>query len=195
MFPLGSVLFPHMPVALRLFEPRYLQMLGELFDAEDPEFGVVLIERGSEVGGGDVRFDVGTMARLVRVDTAPGAMAVLAKGTRRFRVTEWLPDDPYPVAEIEFLPALPWDPTLQHRRTDAEVAVRQALALAGHAEVPEDLGLSDDPVASAWQLAGLLPVNPLDQQGLLQAESTAELLSATEKVGWDTAELLAMGRE
>lgn len=51
MFPLGSVLFPHMPLPLRLFEPRYLKMLGDLLEQPDPEFGVVLIERGHEVGG------------------------------------------------------------------------------------------------------------------------------------------------
>ena len=52
MFPLGSVLLPHMPLPLQLFEQRYLMMLGQLLETEDPEFGVVLIERGSEVGGG-----------------------------------------------------------------------------------------------------------------------------------------------
>ena len=52
MFPLGSVLFPHMPLPLRLFEPRYLKMLGDLLEQPDPEFGVVLIERGHEVGVG-----------------------------------------------------------------------------------------------------------------------------------------------
>ena len=53
MFPLGSVLFPAMPLALRVFEERYLKMMGALLDAEEPIFGVVLIERGSEVGGAD----------------------------------------------------------------------------------------------------------------------------------------------
>lgn len=43
MFPLGSVLLPHMPLGLRLFEPRYLQMLGELLEEREPQFGVVLI--------------------------------------------------------------------------------------------------------------------------------------------------------
>lgn len=184
-----------MPLALRLFEPRYLQLLGDLVTGEDPEFGVVLIERGQEVGGGEARFDVGTMARLVRVDTAPGAMAVLARGTTRFRVSEWLADDPYPQAVVEPLPPLAWHEGLQEQRTDAEVAVRQALALASQTEVPQDLGLSEDPMASSWQLAGLLPVNPLDQQELLGSATAEQLLTSTERIGWEAAELLAMGRE
>uniref|UniRef100_UPI0034D45EFD LON peptidase substrate-binding domain-containing protein n=1 Tax=Streptomyces sp. GbtcB7 TaxID=2824752 RepID=UPI0034D45EFD len=51
MFPLGSVLLPHTPLALRVFEPRYPTMIGRLLDADDPSFGVVLIERGFEAGG------------------------------------------------------------------------------------------------------------------------------------------------
>ena len=35
MFPLGSVLFPHTPLVLRVFEPRYLTMVGRLLDEED----------------------------------------------------------------------------------------------------------------------------------------------------------------
>lgn len=64
MFPLGSVLFPHMPLALRLFEERYLTMLAHLLEAEDPAFGVVLIERGRETGGGEHRFRTGTVAEI-----------------------------------------------------------------------------------------------------------------------------------
>ena len=55
MFPLGTVLFPHTPLALRIFEQRYLMMLGRVLDDDEPSFGVVLIERGSEAGGGDQR--------------------------------------------------------------------------------------------------------------------------------------------
>ena len=52
MFPLGTVLFPHALLPLRVFEPRYREMTARVL-REDGEFGVVLIERGSEVGGGD----------------------------------------------------------------------------------------------------------------------------------------------
>ena len=62
MFPLGNVLFPHAQLPLHVFEPRY-RALAETCLAGDGEFGVVLIERGSEVGGGDTRFSIGTVAR------------------------------------------------------------------------------------------------------------------------------------
>src|SRR5690349_16753436 len=101
MFPLGTVLFPYALLPLHVFEPRYRMMMQHVLDG-DREFGVVLIERGSEVGGGDSRFDVGTIARVVQIAELPdGRYAVSTVGIRRFRVRRWLDDDPYPRAEID----------------------------------------------------------------------------------------------
>ena len=68
MFPLGTVLFPHGVLPLRVFEPRYRLMIAHCLE-QDARFGVVLIERGSEVGGGDTRFHVGTVAQIVYLGT------------------------------------------------------------------------------------------------------------------------------
>ena len=64
MFPLGTVLLPGAYLSLHVFEPRYRALVQACLDGT-PEFGVALIERGSEVGGGDARFDVGCVARIV----------------------------------------------------------------------------------------------------------------------------------
>jgi Lon protease-like protein len=69
MFPLGSVLLPAMPLPLRIFEQRYLKLLGDLVASEKPEFGVVLIERGKEVGGGGKRMSIGTIASVTEIGT------------------------------------------------------------------------------------------------------------------------------
>ena len=83
MFPLGTVLFPYATLPLHVFEPRYRLMTRHVLDG-DHEFGVVLIERGSEVGGGDVRFDVGTVARVVQIAEVPdGRYALVTVGVRR----------------------------------------------------------------------------------------------------------------
>lgn len=195
MFPLGSVLFPHMPLALRLFEPRYLQMLGQLLESPEPEFGVVLIERGHEVGGGDHRFTVGTMARVLEVDAREGFVALIARGGRRFQVREWLPEDPYPRADVEFLPDLVWDDTLTPAREATEVEVRRALAASAEfgSAWPADVELSADPVQSCWQLSALTPVGTLDQVALLRAASTQELLAKTSAAARDARESMQMG--
>src|SRR6478672_6836758 len=94
MFPLGTVLFPHAPLPLHLFEDRY-RALAETCLRGDGRFGVVLIERGFEVGGGDQRFGVGTVARIVEAARTPDGRYLLATvGTERFRIKKWLGDDP-----------------------------------------------------------------------------------------------------
>src|SRR5205085_12341103 len=101
MFPLGTVLFPYAVLPLHVFEPRYRLMMRHVLDG-DQEFGVVLIERGSEVGGGDVRFDTGTIARVAQANELPdGRFVCTAVGVRRVRVRAWLPDDPYPLADTD----------------------------------------------------------------------------------------------
>ena len=139
MLPLGCVLLPGGVLPLQLLEPRYLRLLDDVLSAPAPEFGVVLIERGSEVGGGDVRTTVGTVASVVRAeDLGDGRWGVVAVGVRRIRVLEWLPDDPYPAAVV-----VDWDEEGPVPADDAEADIaveeqvrivvtllRQALALA-----------------------------------------------------------------
>ena len=92
---------PRLP--LHLFEERY-RALAETCLRGDGRFGVVLIERGFEVGGGDQRFAVGTVARIVEAARTPDGRYLLATvGTERFRVKKWLDDDPFPRAEIDVL--------------------------------------------------------------------------------------------
>ena len=66
LFPLNTVLFPRMTLPLRIFEPRYRQMLADCLDG-DPIFGVVLIREGKEVGETAMPHDVGTTARIIAV--------------------------------------------------------------------------------------------------------------------------------
>jgi Lon protease-like protein len=179
MFPLASVLFPYMPLRLRVFEERYLIMLAELLKSEDARFGVVLIERGQEVGGGEQRFGVGTIAEITQLGAQEGFVGLVAQGGRRFEVTQWLEDAPHPRAEIRELPDLEWDARLSDLRDETEQLVRRTLTVASEfAENvwPADIELSSDPAAGSWQLAAISPLNALDQIELLRATSFEELL-------------------
>lgn len=180
MFPLGAVLLPHMPLPLRIFEQRYMVMLGRLLDDEVPEFGVVLIERGHEAGGGDQRFPIGTMARIAKVAARAEEIELVAIGAERIEVVSWLDDDPHPRARVRTLAPLTWDVDLDGLRVEAERTVRRLLAVtAEFAETPwdADTELSDDPISASWQLAGIAPLGPIDQLRLLGATSARELLS------------------
>ena len=185
MFPLGRVLFPTQVLPLRVFEPRYLEMI-ERCTAGDPRFGVVLIERGSEVGGGDERFDLGTAASIVGTSELDDrTLAVITVGGPRVRVTRWLPDDPYPRAEVEFLgePAGDGAPRAL-RRVLGEFARVRALASELGMESGLDTSAAEaggDAAVISHRLAALAPVGPLDAQELLEAADAAgrlDLLAA-----------------
>jgi len=199
MFPLGSVLFPAMPLALRVFEERYLKMMGHVLDQEHAEFGVVLIERGSEVGGGDKRFDAGTTAHILQVEAPDGPLAVMARGRQRFRVLQWLEDDPYPLAEVEFLDPLEESADAESGLDELELLVRETLTYLEQENLqapwPADIELAKDPVERAWQLAGIAPLGPLDHQDLLECESLSQLVQATRSTLSEALDAFRFGRE
>jgi Lon protease-like protein len=182
MFPLGTVLLPAMPLSLRIFEERYLKLLGDLVTSDNPEFGVVLIERGQEVGGSDKRMSIGTIASVINIGTLDEFYGLESVGSQRFRVNAWLPDDPYPLADVDLLPDLIWDETLAPARVHLETKVRSLLAFAsefGDLQYGADTEFSDDPIDACWQLAGVLPIGQLDHRDLLQSVSAEELISRT----------------
>jgi Lon protease-like protein len=182
MFPLSTALLPAMPLSLRIFEERYLKLLGDLLTSDNPEFGVVLIQRGAEVGGGEHRLSIGTLASVTDIGTLDQFYGLESTGTQRFRVNAWLPDDPYPMADIDFIPDLVWDSSLTPSRVRLETKVRNLLAFASEfvdLQYGPDVEISEDPMAACWQLAGVLPVGGLDQVDLLQSQSANELISRT----------------
>ena len=185
MFPLGSVLLPAMPLPLRIFEQRYLKLLGDLVTSEKPEFGVVVIERGKEVGGGEKRMSIGTIASVTEIGTTQEFLGLESFGSQRFRVNAWLPDDPYPLADVELLPDLIWDDNLLPAKAHLETKVRQLLAFVsefGSLQFGADIEFSEDPMDACWQMAGVLPVGPLDQLDLLSSQSAEELISRTYEI-------------
>lgn len=182
MFPLSTVLMPAMPLSLRIFEERYLKLLGDLISEENPEFGVVLIERGPEVGGGEQRLGIGTLADVTNIGTLDQFYGLESIGSQRFLVNAWLPDNPYPMADIDFIPDLIWDDSLTPAKAHLETRVRNLLAFAsefGDLQYSADTEFSEDPIDACWQMAGVLPVGPLDQVDILRSNSAEDLISRT----------------
>jgi len=191
MFPLGTVLLPAMPFALNVFEPRYLKMMGDLLETDEPEFGIVLIERGNEVGGGEQRLVTGTVADMSEIEAPEGHLVVTGHGTRRFDVTQWLDDDPYPRAEVEFRDEDDEPEGLSARLDGLEIHVRDALQRAHDYNMgiwPVDVPLSNDPIAKLWPLAGISPLSTIDHYTLLQSADLDELLDNTTRLVHDAAQ-------
>ncbi len=183
MFPLGSVLFPGAVLPLQVFEPRYRALIADVA-ADDYRFGVVLIRRGREVGGGDIRNDVGTMAKVVRRGEAEdGRILVTAVGMERIRVVEWLEDDPYPRARIHGIEERPVTDGTAGAIAAAGAARRRLLALAiemGADGQQLDLDLPEDEIRAAWALCAAAPVGSFDRQRLLEIDDIEERLHLLE---------------
>lgn len=206
MFPLGTALLPGEPLPLRVFEPRYRQMLADcLGRAEKSDgagfFGVVLIARGHEVGGGDVRHGVGTYARIDNVlRQADGQASLTCTGAGRFRVTEWLADDPYPRAITDPLPQ-PVIGAADHSRilelrdrlTAFVTEVAETRPEAVPAGLPQfDVRDVDEHGLFAWTLR--LPIGPADRQRLLECSSVAEQTAVLDDVVEGLTAMIRFGR-
>jgi uncharacterized protein len=194
MFPLGSVLLPGMAMPLHIFEPRYRALTRRCLDG-DRRFGVVLIERGSEVGGGDVRCDVGTRAEVVQAaELEDGRWFMTVVGVDRIRVDRWLPDDPYPRAEVTLLPGRPPGPGAATTRLAVERALRRVLALRaelGEPAAPATVELDDDPQVAVWQAVVLAPLGAFDTQRALEVVDADQRLDLVARLLEDEALLLA----
>lgn len=198
MFPLGSVLLPSTVISLHVFEDRY-RALARHCMAGDRRLGVVLIERGREVGGGDVRFDVGTRARIDdAVELDDGRWVMILVGEARVRVERWLPDDPYPRAEVVLCEEAPLDAAAAAaRRAELEGLLRQVVALqvaVGDEEVEREVVLSSDAAAATWQAVALSPLGPLDAQRILATDGASERLDLVLSLLAEEAAVLAQRR-
>ena len=197
MFPLGTVLFPHAVLQLHIFEERY-RALVETCLRGDGRFGVVLIERGYEVGGGDTRFDVGTVARIVEAARTPDGRYLLATvGTERFRIKKWLDEDPFPRAEIDVIgepKRVASDATA--RLAEVQKLLGRVLAMSaelGERSAPVDAAqLDDDPVRASFEAAAVAPIGPLDAQRLLEVDDPKLRFDTLEALLVDTAEVLEL---
>jgi Lon protease-like protein len=194
MFPLQSVLLPGETITLHVFEARYKVMIRHCLDS-DRMFGVALIERGREVGGGDVRASFGSTA-LIEVDEGlpDGRFALVCRGCHRLEVMQWLPDDPYPQATVR-LDETETEPA-PGELAAAEAAVRRAWALLSElgASSPPSLNQTNE-TGLSWQWCALAPLTALDRLSLLRASSVAERLAKvvelTDLVVVDARRLLA----
>jgi Lon protease-like protein len=182
MFPLSAVLFPHASMPLHVFEPRYRDLMRDCL-AGDARFGIVLIARGSEVGGGDERSTLGTRGIITQAAELPDGRWVLEiEGEAVIAVEEWLPDDPYPVALVRDASAEPSPGDAIPLVGPAGQRVRRARALlaeqGGAPPLPPELALDGggDADLASWQLCAVAPLSAYDAQRLLAAAGAPERL-------------------
>src|SRR6201998_3120778 len=198
MFPLEVALFPDDDLPLRIFEPRYSQLVIDCLAADDPVFGVVLIAAGREVGGGDDRYDIGALARIAEhEDLGGGKFTLRCRMSERIRVQQWLPDDPYPRALVHSWPDEPGKPVSDESIGEIEhrvLALWERLAAARGVELPPrdmlfaGVALADTPGEKLYALASRVPMGQADRYAVVAAPSPdARLRALSEAIETVTA--------
>ncbi|HSS23280.1 MAG TPA: LON peptidase substrate-binding domain-containing protein [Mycobacterium sp.] len=200
MFPLESALLPNQDLPLRIFEPRYVALVRHCVDSGDP-FGVVLISRGREVGGGDTRCDIGVLSRITEcVDHGSDRYSLRCRTGERIRVCEWLPDDPYPRATVRFWPDERGDPVTHAQLLAVEdrvMALFERIAEARGAQLPDrdvllgyDEAGADDAGQRLFALASRVPIGTADRYTVLSAPSAAGRVAALSEAVDAVAEMV-----
>jgi Lon protease-like protein len=181
LFPLNTVLFPGMPLALHIFEDRYKLMIGKCLQERRP-FGVVLIRQGSEaLGPLPEPNTIGCTAFISQVERLHrGRMNIGVIGQRRFRIVSLDTDLPYLRGQVEYYPLqeddLRGQKALAARLRPWVVRYLDHLSRLGSETLPAE-DLPDEPVPLAYASATLLQVSAKQKQALLSIESAIALLS------------------
>ena len=180
LFPLNTVLFPGGPLPLRIFEPRYLDMLSRCMK-DDAPFGVVLIRDGGEVGPATT-WHVGTLAKVTDwYQGSDGILGVTAVGTERFRLTAVAEqNDGLKLGEIEILPEPP----------PLDLPAEYASLPSILDKVLDELGrlyenLERRPTDAnwvAWRFVEILPIGLEEKQAALESDDTEACLRMIEGV-------------
>lgn len=176
LFPLQAVLFPGGPLPLRIFEPRYVDLVGRCLRSQTG-FGVVLILEGGEVGGLSAVAGVGTHASIEDFSQLPdGLLGIFCRGGRRFRLLDRRQqEDGLHVGRVEWLPkaeALPLPPEYGPLAQLLERVLPELGAL--YANVEQRL---DDADWVGCRLAEILPIEQREKQRLLEAGAAERLAS------------------
>ena len=175
LFPLHRVLFPGGPLALRIFEPRYLDMVSRCLK-EERGFGICLIRDGDEVGEAAHPYEIGTLSRISYFTRRPdGLLGITAQGEQRFRILKSEEQaDRLLLAEVQLLPQVA-PITLPEEYQRLERLLRSIIEELDHPHRNLERRYHDAEWIGA-RLAELLPL-PLEQkQLLLQLDDALERL-------------------
>lgn len=175
LFPLSTVLFPGGPLKLRIFEVRYVDMIGRCL-RENTGFGVALIVEGREAGGPARTASVGTMARIVDFEQlSDGLLGITARGEQRFRiVSSHRQADGLNLAEVTWLEEEAAIAVPPEHEILAELLHQAFIRVA--AIYGEDPPRYDDATWVGLRLAEILPLPMEERQECLEMTDAVERL-------------------
>jgi len=175
LFPLYAVMFPHGTIPLKIFEPRYLEMVSTCLKA-NKDFGICLIKDGSEIGKAAETYEVGTLSEISYFERHPdGLLGITAHGKQRFNIiSKKVQANQLTIAEVEILPVEPNQPVPEKYAAVVDILRRQIDKLA-HPFLKKEVKYND----LAWvscRLSELLPLKLEQKQKLLQINDAEQRL-------------------
>jgi uncharacterized protein len=170
LFPLHTVLVPGAVLGLRIFEPRYLDLVREC-GRNGGGFGICLLLQGDEDGTAAVPAAIGTLARIEDFGAGEdGLLTLQVRGIRRFRVVDTrVRDNGLAVASVQWL-APDGDDELRPEHGLLGELLRRILEQVGDARAQPSPAQLDDAAWVGWRLAELLPLEDVQRQALLQED-------------------------
>lgn len=185
LFPLRTVLFPGQLLPLHIFEMRYRQMINDCIEQEIP-FGVVLIQKGREIGETAIPYPVGTLARIRRVERQEdGRMHIYCIGEERFRIESLIQEQPYLIARVEQLlwqanPEVDYSARMARLRVNLAQYLQSLAAAVGTPIQVEEL--PDDPYLLGCVAAIALRLPNQEKQELLASISLNHLIDLSDSL-------------
>ena len=182
LFPLSSVLFPGGNLALRIFEPRYLDLVRRCGRTGEG-FGICLLKEGGEVGVARATATIGTEATIIDFAmTDEGLLAITVHGGRRFEIlrTRVQPDG-LVVGTVRWLHEAP-PSLLRSEHHLLSLLLARVMDKAGIDHEGAGKGDLADAAWVGWRLAEWLPLTAADRQRLLELDDAdARLQSLVER--------------
>ena len=175
LFPLHTVLFPNGALPLRIFEPRYLDMISTCMKGGEG-FGICLIKDGSEVGKAAETYETGTLSEISYFNMdANGMLCITAHGKQRFHIlSKSVQHNQLTIADVELLPNEE-EQNIPKEFTPAVEVLRNLLEQLGYPFAKLEKHYDD----ASWvgsRLAELLPLRLEHKQYLLQLDDPIQRL-------------------
>ncbi|MCC7309582.1 MAG: endopeptidase La [Acidobacteria bacterium] len=182
----NTTLFPETVVPLAVGRDRSVKAVESALATEEKLLACVTT-KSENVTGDDAKFDdlfqVGTIVNVKRMMRNEGVMQLIVQGLDRFKVTEWLQDEPFLRARCEILPDLTVtdDEEVEALKRNIQTMIQQALALLPN--IPPEIRMAvmsqQNPVQLAYFLASVLDLGPETEQKMLESDTVDDLLTLT----------------
>ncbi len=182
----NTTLFPFTVVPLAVGRERSTKAVESALSTEEKLLGCITTKTEG-ITGDDAKYDdlykTGTIVSVKRMMRNDGLMQLIVQGLERFRVEEWIHDQPYLRAKVEKLPELERvdEEEIEALKRNIQAMVQQALAMLP--QVPPEIRMAvmtqQDPVQLSYFLASVLELGNDTEQRMLEADTVDTLLAMT----------------